>query len=165
MLFTSLIAATESSAPPAGGAEIGQVIIATVAGGLLTTVLLVLGIGHRTGRIDLLGRIAGYAERKLGAPGWAALPVSLITPSLLIALFGMLWDISIHIDDGRDPGPLANPAHYFILFGLFGIFTAGLLAIVLPTERPSRAALRVTGDWYAPLGGVLIFACGAFSLI
>ncbi len=161
----SVLSLAAASTPPAAGAEIQQVIIATVAGGLLTSVLLVLGIGHRTGRIDTLGRLSGYAEQRLGAPGWAALPLALITPSLLIALFGMLWDISIHIDQGRDAGPLANPAHYFILFGLFGIFTAGLLAIVLPTERPSRAALRITGDWYAPLGGVLIFACGAFSLI
>jgi hypothetical protein len=164
MTFPTFAAAV-AAAPPAGGAAIGQVIIATVAGGLLTSALLVLGIGHRTGRIDTLGRLSSYAERKLGAPAWAALPLAIITPALLIALFGMLWDISIHIDQGRDPGPLANPAHYFILFGLFGIFTAGLLAIVLPTEKPSRAALRITKDWYAPLGGVLIFACGAFSLI
>src|SRR5262249_19884073 len=31
--------------------------------------------------------------------------------------------------------------------------------------KPSRAAVRITGDWYAPLGGLLIFACGSFSLI
>ena len=50
----------------------------------------------------------------------------------------MYWDISLHIDNGRDPGPLANPAHYFILAGLFGIFTAGFLAMVLPKEQPER---------------------------
>jgi hypothetical protein len=87
------------------------------------------------------------------------------TVSLLIALFGMYWDISLHIDVGRDPGPLANPAHYFILAGLFGIFTAGFLAIVLPEGKPSETAIRIGPDWYAPLGGVLICACGAFSLI
>ena len=77
----------------------------------------------------------------------------------------MYWDISLHIDNGRDPGPLANPAHYFILAGLFGIFTAGFIAIVLPRERPSEVAIRLGRDWWAPLGGVLICACGAFSLI
>ena len=51
----------------------------------------------------------------------------------------MYWDISLHIDDGRDAGPLANPAHYLILFGLYGIFAAGFLAIVLPEGKPSRA--------------------------
>jgi len=85
--------------------------------------------------------------------------------SLLVALFGMYWDISLHIDNGRDAGPLANPAHYFILVGLFGIFSAGFFAMVLPRERPSTVAIRMGRDWYAPLGGVLICACGAFSLI
>ena len=37
--------------------------------------------------------------------------------------------------------------------------------MVLPLERPGPSAIRITGDWYAPLGGVLIAACGAFSLI
>ena len=77
----------------------------------------------------------------------------------------MYWDISIHIDQGRDPGPLANPAHYFILAGLFGIFSAGFFAMVLPKERPSGVAIRIGRDWWAPLGGVMICACGAFSLI
>jgi hypothetical protein len=86
------------------------------------------------------------------------------TVSLLVAVFGMYWDISLHIDVGRDPGPLANPAHYFILAGLFGLFTAGFLAIVLPEGRPSRAAVRISGDWYAPIGGVALVACAAFSL-
>ena len=77
----------------------------------------------------------------------------------------MYWDISLHIDVGRDPGPLANPAHYLILAGLFGIFSAGYFAICLPKERPGPAAVRIAGDWYAPVGGVLIAACGAFALI
>ncbi len=77
----------------------------------------------------------------------------------------MYWDISLHIDVGRDPGPLANPAHYLILAGLFGIFSAGYFAICLPKERPGPAAVHIVGDWYAPVGGVLIAACGAFALI
>src|SRR5918997_3532476 len=88
-----------------------------------------------------------------------------VTGSLVIALFGMLWDISLHIADGRDEGPLANPAHYFILAGLFGVLAAGFLSMVLPREKPSASAIRIRGDWHAPLGGVLITACGAFSLI
>ena len=35
----------------------------------------------------------------------------------------------------------------------------------LPLERPSRVAVRITDDWYVLLGGVLIAASGAFSLI
>ena len=77
----------------------------------------------------------------------------------------MYWDISLHIDNGRDAGPLANPAHYLILAGLFGVFASGVLAIVLPQERPGPGAVRIARGWYAPAGGVLMAACGAFSLI
>ncbi|HXQ88440.1 MAG TPA: hypothetical protein VN733_02265, partial [Solirubrobacterales bacterium] len=117
------------------------------------------------GRFPPLGRLADVAERVTKLPGWAALPGTFLAVTLLIAVFGMYWDISLHIDNGRDAGPLANPAHYFILVGLFGIFSAGFFAMVLPKEKPSTVAIRLGRDWWAPLGGVLICACGAFSLI
>jgi len=154
-----------AASPPAGGAEIGQIVIATLAATIVTGALLFLGLGHRTGRVKVLQRLADFGERSSGMPGWVAFPSAVATVSLLIALFGMYWDISLHIDNGRDAGPLANPAHYFILLGLFGIFSAGFFAMVLPRERPSTVAIRIGRDWWAPLGGVLICACGAFSLI
>ena len=150
---------------PAGGAAIGEIVIATLGAGLVTAALLIFGIGHRTGRIGTLGRLAAFSARVSGLPGWAALPTSVATVSLLTAVFGMYWDIALHIGVGRDEGPLANPAHYFILVGLFGIFSAGFLAMVLPKEKPSETAIKLGKDWYAPLGGVLICACGAFALI
>ena len=54
----------------------------------------------------------------------------------------MYWDISLHIDQGRDPGPLANPAHYFILAGLFGVLLAGVIGLALP-NRPTRTSYRL----------------------
>jgi hypothetical protein len=162
--FDTLFAAVASAAP-AGGAELSQIAIATFAATLITAALLYLGFGHRSGRVTVLDRLAAQAERRTGFPGWVALPSALATASLVTALFGMYWDISLHIDNGRDPGPLANPAHYFILTGLFGIFSAGFLAMVLPRERPSAVSIRIGRDWWAPLGGVLVCACGAFSLI
>ena len=155
----------QAAAPPAGGAALDQVIIATAGAALLTGLLLYLGLGHRSGRVPYLGRLAAFSERVSGLPGWVALPAAVAAGSLLMAFFGFLWDVSIHIDEGRDEGPLANLAHYPILGGLFGIFTAGFLACVLPLERPSRSAIRVVGDWYAPLGGVIIVACGMFALV
>ena len=152
-------------APPAGGAEFGQIVIATVAAMIVTAALLFLGFGHRSGRTQILQRLADHGEKASGLPGWVAFPSAVATVSLLTAVFGMYWDISLHIDNGRDPGPLANPAHYFILAGLFGIFSAGFFAMVLPNEKPSGVAVRIGRDWWAPLGGVLICACGAFSLI
>ena len=160
--FGTLLAA---AAPPAGGAEIAQIFIATLGATIVTAGLLYLGFGHRSSRVQVLQRLADRGERLSGMPGWVAFPSAVATVSLLTALFGMYWDISLHIDNGRDAGPLANPAHYFILIGLFGIFSAGFFAMVLPRERPSTVAIRLGRDWWAPLGGVLICACGAFSLI
>jgi hypothetical protein len=154
-----------AASEPAGGAATDQVAIATAGAALGSTVLLGLAMGHRSGRVRILGRVAGVFERAMGLPGWAALPALLAGAALIVALVGMYWDISLHIDNGRDAGPLANPAHYLILAGLFGVFASGVLAIVLPKERPGPGAVRIARGWYAPAGGILIAACGAFSLI
>jgi hypothetical protein len=153
-------------ADPAGGAAIGEVILATAMAGVVTAIALVIVIGHRTGRVKFVARAASSAEKMTGVPGWASLPNVFVGGALLVAVIGMYWDISLHIDNGRDPGPLANPAHYLILFGLFGIFIAGLLSMALPTggEKPSATAVRLQRDWYAPLGAVLMTACAGFAL-
>ena len=164
MDFTFFAQAAGAS-PPAGGAAIGQIVIATTAAAIVTAGLLWLGMGHRSGKVTLLTRLDAYSERVGGLPGWAGIPAATITVSLIVALFGMLWDISLHIADGRDEGPLANPAHYFILAGLFGVFAAGFLSMALPKDKPSASAIRIAKDWHAPLGGVLITAAGAFALI
>jgi hypothetical protein len=159
-----LLLAASAAVKPAGGAATGEVIGATAGAVLATTILFALAIGHRTGRISLLKRAAERASRMGGLPPWAALPTGILAAALLIALFGMYWDISLHIDNGRDAGPLANPAHYFILVGLFLAFAAGVLAVTLPEGRPSRASVRLGKDWYAPVGGLMLIACSSFSL-
>src|SRR3712207_7513018 len=68
-----------------------------------------------------------------------ALPISAI--ALQVALLGMYWDIALHIDQGRDEGPLANPAHYLILFGLYGVFAAGARSEEHTSELQSRQYL------------------------
>ena len=86
--------------------------------------------------------------------------------SLLTAVLGMYWDISLHIDNGRDAGPLANPAHYLILIGLYGVLVAGAMSIALSgTERPAKTAVHLGGDWWAPVGGLMMVACGGFALL
>src|SRR5688572_32968164 len=91
---------------PAGGAAIDQVAIATGAALVLSAAIAWLGMGHRSGKVPYLGRAADFTERVSGLPGWAALPSALSAVSLLVALLGMYWDISLHIDAGRDAGPL-----------------------------------------------------------
>src|SRR5918992_791917 len=149
---------------PAGGAAIGEAIGATAGALVVTAAIAVLIAGHRSGRIKLLGRAATFSERMTGLPGWAALPSLIIGISLLTAVLGMYWDISLHIDNGRDDGPLANPAHYLILVGLYGALLAGVISAALSTERPSDTAVRFGPGWWIPAGGMLIAACGAFAL-
>src|SRR3954465_2991831 len=158
--------AADGAAKPAGGAAIGEVVLATTAATLITAALFGLGWAHRAGRTNLLRRPAEATARATGLPVWAALPTQVASAALLIALFGMYWDISLHIDVGRDPGPLANPAHYLILAGLFGIFSSGVIPVHLPVDgRPGPAAVRIARNWYAPIGGLLIASCGAFALL
>src|SRR5215210_3328411 len=159
-----LLAQGGGGSPPAGGGAIGQVIGGTIGATILTAGMFALVLEHRSGRVKVLDRLSALSERQTGLPGWASLPLAILGGSLIIAVFGMYWDIATHLDAGRDPGPFANTSHYFILAGLFGIFFAGLVAIFLPKERPGRAAIEVPGVGYAPLGGVLILVCAAFAL-
>src|SRR5882757_2452639 len=161
MLSSTLLAA---STPPAGGAAISDVIYAT-AGAMVATVLLFGPILlYKLGRFPALGRLAGLEARLTKLPGWAALPGSFLGVMLLIAVFGMYWDISLHIDQGRDPGPLANPAHYFILAGLFGVLLAGVLGLAL-SDKPTRTSYEIAPGWHAPIGALMITICGASSLL
>jgi hypothetical protein len=150
---------------PARGAGLNQVIGLSIAAAVIVLAMLWVGYAHRTRRISWLSRIAEYMGEKFDRPSWVALPVLVFTTSIIGALFGFIWDVSWHIGNGRDPGPLANPAHYFIVIGLFGIFLAGMLAVVMPFEKPGPAAVRITRDWYAPVGGVLMAGCGLYALI
>ncbi len=163
--MTSASLSTLAAANPAGGAAIGQILIANAMALIASAALYWLVMGHRSGRRTHLARAAAFAEQRSGLPGWAALPLAVAMVSLLVALLGMYWDISLHIDQGRDPGPLANPAHYLILAGLFGIFSAGFIAIALPKEQVSDTAVRINRGWYASLGGVLMMATSGFALL
>jgi hypothetical protein len=161
---TMTLLAQATGDEPAGGAAIGEAIGATAGALVVTAAIAVLIAGHRSGRFTLLARAAALSERTTGLPGWAALPSMIVGVSLLTAVLGMYWDISLHIDNGRDDGPLANPAHYLILVGLYGVLLAGALSAALSSERPSDTAFRFGSDWWIPAGGVLIAACGAFAL-
>ncbi len=161
-----MILAAATSAPPAGGAPVSQVIGATAAGMLLTAILLVAGLRYRDDRMPLLDRLAAPFSWLLRVPNWAALPVALATGSLLLAGAGFYWDVSVHIDRGRDPGPFGTPAHYPILIGLFGIFAAGWLAIVMARgDEARRTGMRLSETWVVPTSGLVMTACGAFALL
>jgi hypothetical protein len=153
-----------AAANEGGGAAIGEVIGMTVVALIIGGLLCWLGYLHRARKITWINSVAEYAGRKFKRPPWVAVPLALFIATLICALFGFIWDVSLHIGKGRDPGPLANPAHYFILVGLFLLFVAGCAAIVLPYEKPGPFAVRITKDWYAPVGGFLMAGCGLYAL-
>src|SRR5215204_1979362 len=149
---------------PAGGGAIDQVIGGTVVSLALIAGMVFMSVKYRRGRVNALRKLGALAERRMALPAWAALPLAVQGTSLIVAVFGMYWDISIHLDEGRDTGPFANTAHYFILVGLFGITAAGLLAMVMPKVRPSPTAVSIRDRLCSPLGGVLMFVCAGFAL-
>ena len=149
---------------PARGAGLDQVIALSIAAVVVTAVTLYVGYAHRMHRIKWLSWIADWCGRKFKRPPWAALPLVRYISATIGLFFGFIWDISWHFGNGRDAGPLNNPAHYFIVDGLFGIFIAGMLAIVVPYDKPGPAAVRITRTWYAPIGGVLLAGCGLYAL-
>lgn len=160
-MSTSILAATSEG----GGAALDQVIGLSAAAAAVTAVLLWIGYQHRARRITWLNNLAVRLGRRFHRPPWVALQILLFTGTLICALFGFIWDVSLHIGKGRDDGPLANPAHYFILVGLFMLFIAGASAIALPYEKPGASAVRITRTWFAPVGGLLMTACGLYALI
>lgn len=162
------VLAQESGGSEGGGAAISEIITLTAAGGVIAAILLWIGWMHRNHKITWLTSLADWMGHRFKRPSWVALPVALFTSSIICALFGFIWDVSLHIGNGRDDGALANPAHYFILIGLFGIFVAGCTAMVLPLgaeNRPGPAAVRITDDWYAPVGGIVMAGCGLYALL
>ncbi|MCW2723402.1 MAG: hypothetical protein JWN35_323, partial [Frankiales bacterium] len=154
-----------AAAPPAGGAALDQIIEASVIFGVVLGGLAWFVRRQRAGRTLSPGALAGRMSQAVGMPIWTALPLQLLRGSLLVALFGMYWDISLHIDRGRDAGPLANPAHWFILLGLAGVFSAGAISLALARDPLPTGTLRLSRHWRAPLGGALVLGCGAFSLL
>ncbi len=159
--------ASEPITAPVGGAELGQVIGLSIAATVVTAILLVVAWAHRTHRIDWFQKLGDRLGALHGEPGWSTIPTAFVGSSLIVALLGFMWDVSLHAGRGRDAGPLANPAHYLILYGLFALFIAGMSAIVFPRdgEKPGVAAVKITRTWYAPVSGIFIAACGLYALI
>ncbi len=150
-------------AAPAGGAPTQDLIAASIVGMVALALAVVVAYRYRRGKMLPLRWAAAYSEKVSGVPSWSAIPSVVAGAALLIAVFGFYWDVSTHIDNGRDSGPFANPAHWFILVGLVGIATAGYVALLLGPREPSEHALRA-GSWTIPLGGGLVLLCGVIAL-
>jgi hypothetical protein len=149
-----------------GGAPLDQIAIVAAATTGVTLLMLLLIARYRAGGAKPLRALSAFAERTVGIPGWSAVPGLATIGFALIIILGATWDIGLHIDVGRDEGPLGTTAHYPLLVGLFGVFQMGLLAVGMAPKNPARSspvALRVRGLWPLPAGGVLLLAGGAFG--
>ncbi|MGB7358428.1 MAG: hypothetical protein WA944_10650 [Mycobacterium sp.] len=165
MEFSRGAAAVLAQGEEGGGTALNEIIGLSVAAAVVTAVLLWIGYLHRNRKITWLTSLADWSGRRFKRPSWVALPIAMFISSIICALFGFIWDVSLHIGNGRDDGALANPAHYFILIGLFGIFVAGCTAMVLPYDKPGPSAVRITDDWHAPVGGIVMAGCGLYALM
>lgn len=150
-----------ASTPTAGGAPIGEVVSATAVALAAIAVVVGIGVAHR--RRGVLQPFVDLVEEKTGRPAWSIVPVQITLVSLAIAVWGYYWDVSWHIDRGRDEGAFANPAHWFIIIGLDGIAFAAILAMVLGDDR-SPSAVRLTKRWKVPVGGIMLSACSLIAL-
>jgi hypothetical protein len=156
-----VVLASSTTSPPAGGGNIGEIVIATAVSFAAVAVVIAIGVRHR--RHQTLDPLVRKVEDRTGLPAWTVLPIGAVGVSLLVAVWGYYWDVSWHIDRGRDPGAFANPAHWFIIIGLDGIAFGGLLALLLGDGR-SPSAVRLTGRWSVPVGALLLSACGVVAL-
>ncbi|MGH2838905.1 MAG: hypothetical protein ACRDJY_11250 [Thermoleophilaceae bacterium] len=153
------------AASTAGGAQVDQLVALGVVylGGTGTVVWL--AHAHRTGRTQVLARAGAAAAFVLRVPAWAALPVVIATVGLLAAMWGGLWDIGYHVDNGRDTGPLGNPGHWPLLLGIFTTFAAGVIAFGMADQDDATPAwVRITEGWHVPIGAVLLVVCMSFGL-
>ncbi|MFL6022605.1 MAG: hypothetical protein ACJ72O_04635, partial [Marmoricola sp.] len=155
----------QAAAPTAGGAAFGEILIAAA---MVGAVMLAFGwvvLRERTGHTTLVGRLADRLSEIDGLPRWVGLPMYLLLAALLCAAFGVWWDVPIHMQNGRDQGPLANPSHYFILFGILGFTHAGVLSMGLARDPLPRRTVRLTNTWRVPMGSLVILGAGQIALL
>ncbi|PTL59770.1 hypothetical protein [Paraconexibacter algicola] len=153
---------------PAGGAPIADILI--VGGGISLTTFALLGLilAYRRGGAPRFRAFETRVERAVGLPGWAAIPGLGAILGSLLTIWGATWDIGLHIDVGRDEGPLGTAAHYPLLFGLIGMFLMGVLSVGMAPRRPSASssvAFRVRGVGTVPAAAALLAGGSAFALL
>ena len=108
-------------------------------------------------------RFANGVESLTGIPGWSAAGMLIGLWALLVALLGFFWDVSWHIDLGRDKA-LFTPPHVMILMGLGGLGIAALASIAVATLERARVGLRV-GPLHVPYGALALGFLGLGAVV
>lgn len=165
----NLLLTTANAAAPAGdGAPIGDIAL---VGGIIsaaTLAVLAMIVAYRRdggGPLRAAERVVG---RVVHVPGWAAVPSLGAIAAAVLTFMGAIWDIGVHIDQGRDEGPFGTLAHYPLLVGLVLVYLMGLIAVgMAPRDgrSGSRSALPLPGLGPVPVGALLILAGGGFAML
>ncbi|MGL4306158.1 MAG: hypothetical protein ACRCSF_08375 [Mycobacteriaceae bacterium] len=134
--------------------EMVQVVIGAL---ILGGGLLILGVAVNHGRVKFVQNAADALERRTGYPRWAILPLVVMFIFLIIGAFGMIWDVSWHLEKGRDNGLVSQPSHVLAIIGLYGAFVGSALSLVLVKDKPSVTAIKIRNYGYVPLGGLIAF--------
>lgn len=154
-----------TEAPSAGGAAFDEILIAAGMAGVVMVSVAYVVLRERLGHTTWVGRLADRISALDGLPRWVGLPMYLLLASLLAAAFGVWWDVPIHMQNGRDEGPLANPSHYFIFGGILGFAHAGVLSMGLARDPLPRRTVRLTRTWRVPMGSLVILGAGQIALL
>lgn len=110
--MSALLAA---AAPAGDGAPLADIAL---VGGIIsaaTVAVLAVCVAYRRGGARPLRAVESVLGRYVRVPGWAAIPSLGAIVAAVIAFMGAIWDIGVHIDDGRDNGPFGTTAHYPLL--------------------------------------------------
>jgi hypothetical protein len=124
--------------------------------------LLLNAFGHSDQKNPILyffDSISNALERMTGIAGWAMAGILTGLLFLLVAAIGLYWDVSWHVDFGRDIGTLFTPPHVTILFGLGGLIFASFISIAFATAQEAPTKLRY-GSLRIPYGGLLLGVMG-----
>lgn len=161
-----LVAQLPDAAPPVGGAPIRDILIAIAMTTAFCAPVAWTFLREQAGKKTAIGTFGNWVAAKDGMPRWAGLPTYMVIVSVLTAGFGVWWDVAIHMQNGRDEGPLSNPSHYPIFFGILLFFSAGLVSMALAkgTALPKRT-IEIAPGMRAPLGSLIITGSGVIALL
>jgi hypothetical protein len=160
----NILLAAETETPPAAGAGFDEILIAGGMAGVVIVFFAWVILRERMDKPTFVSRLADWVAELVQLPRWVALPAGLGLVSALLAGWGVWWDVPIHMQNGRDEGPLANPSHYPIFIGILGFCHAGLLSMGLARDPLPRHTIRLSKTWRVPLGSAIITGAGLIAL-
>ena len=119
--------------------------------------------GEHEGIPGWFARSASSLRRLSSLPPWASGGIAMGAWTLGVAVIGFIWDVSWHIDFGRDR-QLFTPPHVLILTGLLGIGAAGVFTIGLASVERADVWRRF-GALHVPVSGAALVLLSAGAVL